>query len=244
MKIYLAARYSRHPEMRGVRDVLAALGYEITSRWIDMHGGKYPSSFTPEILNSDPEYCGRLGVHDMEDVQAADVVISFTDETGGGKGGRHVEHGLALGLGKRVIVCGPRENIFHTLPQVEHYTDWPRLVMALTPADDYRHADAAMDELDIREGSRVLGPEQCCEQGCNGGACESCTCCAAGWCVTGRDGLPEDAEDFAIWLKYASEHNATAKALADALKRAQRGEDAAQHYADKLRRVRTGTDDD
>lgn len=35
-RIYLAARYSRNDEMRGVRDVLTALGYEVTSRWIGM----------------------------------------------------------------------------------------------------------------------------------------------------------------------------------------------------------------
>jgi hypothetical protein len=131
--VYLAARYSRHPEMQGVRDVLEGIGYRVTSRWIDQHGGKYPTSFTPEILNSDPAYCGAVGQHDIEDVEAADIVISFTDATGGGKGGRHVEFGLALGLGKRVILVGPREHIFHTLPQVEHYPTWRDLVMALAP---------------------------------------------------------------------------------------------------------------
>ena len=131
MKIYLASRYSRHPEMRGVRDVLTVMGHEITSRWIDMHGGKYPSSFTSDILNADPEYCGKLGQHDIEDVAAADTCISFTGGIGG-KGGRHVEFGYALALGKRLIVVGPREHIFHTLPEVEHHIDWPRLVIALS----------------------------------------------------------------------------------------------------------------
>ena len=63
--------------------------------------------------------------------EAADVVISFTS-VGGGKGGRHVEFGYGLGLGKKMIVVGPRENVFHTLPQIEHYEDWPHLVMALS----------------------------------------------------------------------------------------------------------------
>ncbi|MGH7746140.1 MAG: hypothetical protein ACREQ5_15420 [Candidatus Dormibacteria bacterium] len=138
MRIYLAARYSRNSEMRGVRDVLTALGHEVTSRWIDCHAGKYLTSFTPEHLNDDPEYCARLGLHDLEDVDAADAVLSFTDTTGGGKGGRHVEFGYALAHpgGKRVILVGPRENIFHTLPQVEHYPDWPRLLVALTAERD------------------------------------------------------------------------------------------------------------
>lgn len=128
--IYLAARYSRHPEMRGVRDVLAAMGYTVTSRWIDMHGGKYPTSFTPEILNNDPAYCGEQCRHDVEDVTAADTCISFTSG-GGGKGGRHVEFGIAVALGKRLIVVGPREHIFHTLPQVEHFHNWKQVAYAL-----------------------------------------------------------------------------------------------------------------
>lgn len=131
--IYLAARYSRHDEMRGVRDVLTALGHRVTSRWIDCHGGKYPGSFTPEQLNYDPGYCSAIARDDYTDLAAADVVISFTSPDGGGKGGRHVEFGLALGLGKRLIVVGPRENVFHTLyPEVEHYSDWSHLVVALT----------------------------------------------------------------------------------------------------------------
>lgn len=134
MKIYLAARFSRNDEMRGVRDVLTALGHEVTSRWIDLHGGDQQESAAQAVLNSDPESVAHFGQHDIEDLEAADVIVSFTSPDGGGKGGRHVEFGYGLALGKRSIVVGPREHIFHTLPQVEHYPTWGRLVMALTPA--------------------------------------------------------------------------------------------------------------
>jgi hypothetical protein len=139
-KVYLAARYSRNEEMRGVRAVLMALGCEVTSRWIDCHGGKYPGSFTCEQLNDDPGYCAAVGRNDVEDLAAADTVVSFTSPGGGGKGGRHVACGLALGLGKRLILVGPRENVFHTLPQVQWYPDWPSLVMALVPPLGAREA--------------------------------------------------------------------------------------------------------
>jgi hypothetical protein len=132
MKIYLAARYSRNAEMRGVRDVLQTLGHHITSRWIDCHAGKYLTSFTPEHLNNDPEYCSAIARHDWDDLSEADTVISFTDTTGGGKGGRHVEFGLSLALGKRSILVGPRENVFHTLPEIEHYPSWFSCVVALS----------------------------------------------------------------------------------------------------------------
>ena len=130
MKVYLAARYSRNDEMRGVRDVLRALGHEVTSRWIDQHGGNLLESIVAGKLNADPGHCAKYAQADIDDLMAADMVVSFTSADGGGKGGRHVEFGLALGLGKRLILVGPRENVFHTLPQVEHYPDWPHLVMA------------------------------------------------------------------------------------------------------------------
>lgn len=135
-KVYLAARYSRHDEMQGVRDVLAVLrGIEVTSRWIDCHTdvvGDFTASFTAEFLNAYPEKCAPLGQHDVDDLMAADTVISFTG--GGGKGGRHVEFGVAVALGKQLIVVGPRENVFHTLAAVQWFPDWPHFVMALSQA--------------------------------------------------------------------------------------------------------------
>lgn len=131
MKIYLAARFSQHPEMQGVRDVLEALGHEVTSRWIDLHNGLQPHSAMPDQLNGDPQGCAIFGLRDIADMNAADTIISFT-LVGGGKGGRHVEFGYALAAGHRMILVGPREHIFHTHPSVEHYEDWPRLVMALS----------------------------------------------------------------------------------------------------------------
>ena len=106
------------------------LGRGVTSRWIDQHGGNLLESFVADKLNDDPEDCAKYAQVDVDDLSAADVVVSFTSADGGGKGGRHVEFGLALGLGKRLVIVGPRENVFHTLPHVEHYPNWSRLVMA------------------------------------------------------------------------------------------------------------------
>jgi hypothetical protein len=134
VKAYLAARYSRHPEMRGVRDVLGAIGIDVTARWIDCHTdvvGDFTASFTTEALNTRPTDCAPLGRHDLEDIDAADTVISFTYPVDGVKGGRHVEFGYALAKGKRLIVVGPRQHIFHTLAEVDWYPDWAHLLMAL-----------------------------------------------------------------------------------------------------------------
>ncbi len=132
MKIYLAAQYERHDEMRGVRDVLQALGHQVTSRWIDQHGGDALEAATADQLDKEPEKCAKFALADIEDLEAADTVMSFTRPGGGGRGGRHVEFGYAIRGGKRLVLVGPREHVFHTLPQVEHYPDWPHLVMALS----------------------------------------------------------------------------------------------------------------
>lgn len=60
--------------------------------------------------------------------------------------------------------------------------------------------------------------EWCCEKGCGTGACESCPCCAAGWCVSGIDGIPDESEGFDQWLEVASEHNPLAARLQAALR--------------------------
>jgi hypothetical protein len=73
----------------------------------------------------------------------------------------------------------------------------------------------------LREaGLRVLDDEQCCELACSSGACESCPCCQAGWCVWGhhveipdRDLTP--ASNYRIWLDTAKDHNPVAKLLAE-----------------------------
>jgi hypothetical protein len=92
-----------------------------------------------------------------------------------------------------------------------------RAALAARP-DDLAAAVAVVkqDHYGAREmGLRVLGDEQCCELACNGGGCESCPCCWAGYCVSGSDGQIPDTTDpnFATWLEVAAEYNPVAKAL-------------------------------
>ncbi len=69
----------------------------------------------------------------MDDLAAADTVVSFTSAASAGKGSRHVEFGLVLGLGKHLVVIGPRENVFHTLPVVERHASWEAFLAAGVP---------------------------------------------------------------------------------------------------------------
>lgn len=125
--IYLASRYSRASQLRELREELHRMGYRVTSRWID--GGheltKEGSTQAEHIEQM------RFAEEDWQDMLAADVVASITEEPRKTttRGGRHVEFGGALALGKRLVVIGHRENVFHCLPQVEFYEnhwDWLR----------------------------------------------------------------------------------------------------------------------
>jgi hypothetical protein len=132
MKIYLTAACERAEELRGIRDVLTALGHEVTSRWIDWRGG--PAQIDAEQLNHDAaNYLAftQYARADLADIDAADALIVFTGGGDGGDGGYHTAFGYALGKGKLAIMAGPREHVLHTLA-AEWYPDWARLVMALS----------------------------------------------------------------------------------------------------------------
>lgn len=125
MKVYLAARYSRREQLKELAAELERMGHTVTSRWLETEWVNRPdqSSAAP------PEYRQKYAAIDLEDVRAADVVISFTESPGdGSRGGRHVEFGYALALGKRMIVVGHRENLFHEHPTVEFFgSTWDML---------------------------------------------------------------------------------------------------------------------
>ena len=111
MKIYLAASYSRRQEMLGYAEQLRADGHTVTARWI-------------LGLHDDPSISEQqCAEDDVADILDAECTISFTEvpTSGRKRGGRHVEFGIALTRGQRLVLVGPRENVFHHLHQVEQY---------------------------------------------------------------------------------------------------------------------------
>jgi len=93
----------------------------------------------------------------------------------------------------------------------------PHLAPQLGVTEDLREAleqlreNWSLEEI-VREAIREA--EWCCEVGCGSGACETCPCCCAGYCVSGRDGLPnDDPEEVGRWLEIAAEHNPAIAAL-------------------------------
>jgi nucleoside 2-deoxyribosyltransferase len=142
MKVYLAARYSRREELCDYRAALHEAGFEVTSRWLDGAHQVYlngePLGPEQEALiesgHASPEVRGRFAAEDWNDVVSADICINFTEapRSNASRGGRHVEFGAALALGKRCMVVGWRENVFHCLPEVEFFETWDAAFSVLT----------------------------------------------------------------------------------------------------------------
>ena len=125
IQIYLASRYGRRDELIKYRNDLIDMGFHITSRWLMGDPGVEESATVADKH--------RWAKEDWEDLQEASIFLTFTEppESTASRGGRHVEFGAALGFEKRCMVVGPRENVFHCLPQVEVFETWEKCVALL-----------------------------------------------------------------------------------------------------------------
>jgi hypothetical protein len=100
-------------------DDLRSAGIEVTCRW-PWHVGEL-----------DPEAAAAA---DLEDLARADTLISFTQGPGNphqGRGGRHVELGVALGREMSVVIVGPPEHAFHHLAGVHAFPNWESALHAI-----------------------------------------------------------------------------------------------------------------
>lgn len=120
-RVYLASRFARRDEMRRIAAELDRDGFVVTSRWLSSPLPLAQSDLTDEGR------AGDLALMDLEDLRTADICIAFTegsDNLAAGRGGRHTELGIAVALGQRVVLVGPREHVFHCLPGIEQFPDW------------------------------------------------------------------------------------------------------------------------
>jgi hypothetical protein len=162
VKIYLAGRYSKRELLAAFAKRLEAMGHVVTSRWLtgDHEGGQGTPSGQAAFLDRQ-----RFAREDMEDLYAAQVTISLTEEprTDKGRGGRHVEFGVALALGHFCIVVGYRENVFHCLDGVAHIQslDFPDWEILLSDVEELLWKRGTIeappaDESDIAEGAKLI----------------------------------------------------------------------------------------
>lgn len=117
-KIYLAATYSRHPELQDYARQLQDMGHKIVSRWV---WGEHAALDGDIMGTGNAEFAGQMASEDEDDVRSCDFLIHFTEppETNARRGGAHVEFGMARALGKKLFLVGYHTNIFHHLPKKE-----------------------------------------------------------------------------------------------------------------------------
>jgi len=112
-KVYVAAWYSERARAKAAARELERAGYVITSPWID---GGTDTAQGYELM--------KAAIEDLNGVVQADylmlLALPFGTQYSGG--GRWVEFGYALALGKRMVVIGSHETIFCHLPQVRVYS--------------------------------------------------------------------------------------------------------------------------
>ena len=122
MKVYIAARFSRRPEAFAVAQRLIECGHEISCRWVMRHEDhKMPPGLSAQAEDAERR---RFAEEDIEDMDAARWCVSLMDEPrGNGRGGRHVEFGYMLARGSLMTIIGPRETVFHHLPNIDHFDD-------------------------------------------------------------------------------------------------------------------------
>ena len=115
--------------MADVAGQLRERGHEVTSRW---HEGDAHLATEDDLLGPDQTLAICLASEDWDDLERAELVISFTEppRSAPNRGGRHVEYGLALGLGIPCWVVGPREHVFHVLAD-RVFATWEEALGAL-----------------------------------------------------------------------------------------------------------------
>ena len=125
MKVYIASRWSRIREMRAYANRLQDLGHEVVSSWIFRN--------EPNVEDLDSPDAEDVAVEDWRDVLRSDCVLLFAETPRTPtRGGRFVELGIGIGTNKRIIVVGGKENVFTSLPQVEHFDSFRDLDSYLT----------------------------------------------------------------------------------------------------------------
>jgi hypothetical protein len=138
MRYYFAGAYQRRAELKEYAEQMQAarIGAVVVSRWLEPDLSAVDTGFSTQNLGS-PAMVARAWTYaqkDLEDLSICHAIISFTGE--GTRGGRHVEHGVAIvmhdeypWMGEsdaqlRLILVGPREHVFHCHPDTEVYADF------------------------------------------------------------------------------------------------------------------------
>jgi NTP pyrophosphatase (non-canonical NTP hydrolase) len=111
--------------MRAYASRLQDLGHNVVSTWV--------FRTEPNVTDLDTPEAEAVAVEDLQDVLRSDCVLLFAETPRTPtRAGRMVELGIGIGTGKRLICIGGKENVFTSLPQVEHFDSFTELDAYLT----------------------------------------------------------------------------------------------------------------
>lgn len=120
MNIFLSSRFSRRHECHVLGKKLAKFGHKVVSRWTMQNCDHIiPAELSEQASDAERK---RFAIEDYHDISDSEWFIVMTNEPrNNGRGGYHVEFGIALAMQKKLTIIGPRENIFHHWPRATHF---------------------------------------------------------------------------------------------------------------------------
>jgi excisionase family DNA binding protein len=150
MRVYLSSRFQRQQEIRQYAAQLRAKSVEVLSAWHDIES---PSS--DGFAGIAAGRLSWLAMLDLQQLAGSNAVIVFGEGVPFfshqiDRGVRHVEAGVALAFGKRLLLVGDRENAYHCLPDIECFPAWPECLARVL---ELRGTDAMSTRQAAREAS-------------------------------------------------------------------------------------------
>ena len=145
MRVYLTSRYDRKQELRQLAEQLRAEAIEVVSAWHDIDS---PSS--DGFAGMDEQRLAWLAMLELQQLVQTSVLVLFLDAGRCKRGDPHLETGVALALGKRLLLIGKPEMKFHCLPDVERFPAWPECLARLLELRSH-------DSMNTRVAAAVAG---------------------------------------------------------------------------------------
>lgn len=129
IKVYIASRYEDRADALALKKYLEDNNFIVVAGWLLPQDDNQPMV----AIKHDTKLCNVIGQRAVKDIDDCDVLVAMSPKKahGNGTGGRHVELGIAIGLGRGTIVFGERENVFHHRSATLLVTEQPDLLNAI-----------------------------------------------------------------------------------------------------------------
>lgn len=114
MKIYVAGKELKRA--RAVMKMLRDSGHQITYDWVSKFSGDNPKD---------------RSVDELKGVQEADLLVYLWESD---QESARYEAGMAMGLGKPIIVSGKHDSFFFNLPNIHRVDSDDRIISAIITA--------------------------------------------------------------------------------------------------------------